>query len=452
MKKVLLINPWIYDFSAFDFWLKPLGLLYIASFLEKRGFEVSLLDCLDRFHPAMLREGIKPVKRKYGTGKFYSEMVEKPGPIKSVPRRYKRFGIPYSIVREELRKKRDVDVILITAVMTYWYQGVFEIIRLVKDEVPGARIILGGIYPTLLPEHALKESGADVIIPGLDVYPLLDELGTNAKKEFIPEEFFNTFLPAYHLYEKLPYVSMLTSLGCPFRCTYCVSNILQKRFFTIEKEKVINEIDTYVHKFKVKDIAFYDDALLYNKDKHFLPLFEEVLKRKFKVRFHTPNGINARFITKNVAELLFMCNFKTIRIGLESCQMDFLKGTGGKVTCEEVSRAVSNLTGAGVLRENIGIYIMAGRDDEKIEDVIETLRFAAHLGTMVFVSEYSPVPGSRDWDRFGNFKKLDPLWQNNSIAFLKNGWGFEEIQKVKNLKDLINSAATNHIDLSSLIG
>lgn len=438
MKKILLINPWIYDFSAFDLWLKPIGLLYISSFLEKRGFRISYLDCLDRYHNALNEERSKSVNRKYGTGRFHAEVVEKPDTIKSIPRRFKRFGIPYSIVRKELRKEKDADVILITSVMTYWYQGVFEMIKLLRKEIPDAKIILGGIYPTLLTEHALKESGADVVIPGLDFYPLLRELGDNEEKGFMPEEFFNTFSPAYHLYERLPYVSMLTSLGCPFHCTYCVSNLLVKRFFTLSHEKILDEFDVYVKKLKVKDIAFCDDALLYNSEKHFLPLFEEVIKRKYSVRFHTPNGINARFITKDVAEILYKCNFKTIRIGLESCQGDFQKVTGGKVTNEEISIAVSNLAEAGIPKENIGIYIMAGREDEKIDDVIKTLRFVMHLGTKVFVSEYSPVPGSIDWKRVENFKRLDPIWQNNSIAFLKNGWTFEEMQKVKDIKNQIN--------------
>ncbi|GAI31851.1 unnamed protein product, partial [marine sediment metagenome] len=37
----LLINPWIYDFTAYDFWSKPLGLLYIASILREQGYEIS---------------------------------------------------------------------------------------------------------------------------------------------------------------------------------------------------------------------------------------------------------------------------------------------------------------------------------------------------------------------------------------------------------------------------
>ena len=49
--KVLLISPWIYDFAAYDLWSEPLGLLYIAALLREYGYEVSLIDCLDRHHP-----------------------------------------------------------------------------------------------------------------------------------------------------------------------------------------------------------------------------------------------------------------------------------------------------------------------------------------------------------------------------------------------------------------
>jgi len=439
MKRVVLINPWIYDFSAFDLWLKPLGLLYIASFLKERGFDVTFLDCLDRFHPAMIKNGIKPINRGYGTGRFYEEEIEKPKELKSIRRKYKRFGIPYSIVKNELKGMKDIDAVVITSIMTYWYPGVLEIIKLAREELPEAKIILGGIYPTLLTEHARNESGADAVIDGLNPYPAFKELDDSIDK-FSVEEFLNTYSPAYHLYNVLPYVSMVTSLGCSFHCTYCVSNLLVPEFFPVDKEKILSEIDICVNKLKVKDIAFYDDAILFNPGKHFLPLFEEVLKRKYKVRFHTPNGINARFITREVALMLYRCNFQTIRIGFESSRRDFQKKTGGKVTDEEVETAVSNLLNAGVARQDIGIYVMAGRSDEQKEDVIKTLEFVSRFGVKVFVSEYSPVPGSADFERFGNFKDLDPLWQNNSIAFLQNGWSFEDMQEIKDIKNRINKA------------
>ena len=38
--RLLLINPWIYDFTAFDLWTKPIGLLYIASYLRQVGYHI----------------------------------------------------------------------------------------------------------------------------------------------------------------------------------------------------------------------------------------------------------------------------------------------------------------------------------------------------------------------------------------------------------------------------
>ena len=75
---VLLFNPWIYDFSAYDFWCKPLGLLYVGARLRQLGCHVQLIDCLDRFHPKLqplLPDGVK--SKPDMSGKFYREIIEK---------------------------------------------------------------------------------------------------------------------------------------------------------------------------------------------------------------------------------------------------------------------------------------------------------------------------------------------------------------------------------------
>jgi len=72
---VLLINPWVYDFALFDLYLKPLGLLYIASHLKKCGVNVLLLDCLNRFDEYFVNKNLI-FNKKYGTGKYYYEIIE----------------------------------------------------------------------------------------------------------------------------------------------------------------------------------------------------------------------------------------------------------------------------------------------------------------------------------------------------------------------------------------
>jgi len=73
---ILLINPWITDFAAYNFWIRPLGLLYFASLSKEIGFRVTLIDCLDFYTKT----------KRFGDGKFFKTKIEKPRPLKSIQR------------------------------------------------------------------------------------------------------------------------------------------------------------------------------------------------------------------------------------------------------------------------------------------------------------------------------------------------------------------------------
>ena len=96
---IILINPWIYDFAAFDLWSKPLGLLFIAGYLRKHGFRIHLIDCLSRHHPDTKedRRQESPHRHAFGTGKFNREQVPKPPPFRHVTRPFSRYGIPRAL-------------------------------------------------------------------------------------------------------------------------------------------------------------------------------------------------------------------------------------------------------------------------------------------------------------------------------------------------------------------
>ena len=79
---LLLINPWIYDFAAYDLWSQPLGLLYIASYLRRAGYQISYIDCLRSDHPDNEK---KPVR--YGKGTYKRTVIEAPKIVSHIPRR-----------------------------------------------------------------------------------------------------------------------------------------------------------------------------------------------------------------------------------------------------------------------------------------------------------------------------------------------------------------------------
>ena len=80
---ILLINPWIHDFAAYDFWAKPLGLLVLAALLRQHGCTVSYIDCLDRFHP---RAPATDPQRRCGRGPYLKTRLPKPAALPDVPR------------------------------------------------------------------------------------------------------------------------------------------------------------------------------------------------------------------------------------------------------------------------------------------------------------------------------------------------------------------------------
>lgn len=437
MSNILLINPWIYDFAAYDLWAKPLGLLYLASILRNYGYEVNFIDCLDRYHPS-LPKSFKT--KRYGQGKYYAEEVEKPPIYRNIPRKYKRYGLPLKIFESELESlPTKPSAILITSMMTYWYLGVFEVIKIVRNYFKNVPIVLGGIYATLCYSHAQNYSGADYVIKGrntLEVLKLVDNL-TNRMNDYsnFPQHLDDFPYPAYDLVRNLEYVCILTSQGCPYKCTYCATNLLTPTFIQRNPIKVADEIEYYYKKFKVKNFVFYDDALLIDAERHLCVILDEVEKRGIKCYFHTPNGINVSFITREVASLLFKSNFKTIRLSFETSSPRLQKTTGNKVTNQNLEEAVKNLSLAGYKTKDIEVYVMTGLPGQLYEEVEDTIKFVSKIGATVRLVEFSLIPGTKEWNRavgeFGFDPNSDPLLHNNSILL------FQSRESYNRLKDLI---------------
>ncbi len=259
MNSVILVNPWIYDFAAHDLWSKPLGLLYIAGFLRKSGFNVHMIDCMDKNNPDMLKgySSGKAANKKYGTGKYYREEIEKPAPLSHVPRKYSRYGITPDIFTALLKDIRNPAAILVTSLMTYWYPGVIEAIRIAKDIHPGVPVILGGIYARLCPDHARSFSGADYVateitMDNLSSLPeILSDLNINIETKHVCPPVFslplsqqnnNLYYPAFDMYPHLDYVAIQTSVGCPYRCKYCASRFLYPAFKRRDPDEDASEI------------------------------------------------------------------------------------------------------------------------------------------------------------------------------------------------------------------
>ena len=421
--RILLVNPWIYDFAAANFWSRPLGLLKVAECLSRSDVKLSLIDCTDVF-----------LKGSLGRGKYPKEPVEKPECLKHLPRTFGRYGLALDDFRLRLSKAAPFDLVFITSIMSWWYPGVRKVIEIIREERKDVPIVLGGIYATVWHGHASATSGADFIYKG----PVGDEI----------KVVFNTFgfrlkkksgaaTPYYRLglYPAYQFAPLLTGAGCPFACAYCASHNLWKRFSQRMPHAVVTEIKDLFER-GVRDFAFYDDALLVNADRHIKPILNEVKRLAVNARFHCPNGLHARFIDDELARLMRDSGFRTIRLGFETVDGERQKETGGKVTCEDLAGAVGLLKKYGFTKKEIGVYLMYGLPGQTFDEVKEGVSFLKDLGVGINLAEFSPIPGTecwRDLKEKGIVQEgMDPLLTNNTVfSCLFSGYDPHEVDRLK---------------------
>lgn len=452
-KRLLLINPWIYDFTAYDLWSKPLGLLYIASFLRDLGYHIDYIDCLDKHTSER-----QPKIRKYGQGKFTRTEVEKPVVLEHIPRKYARFGISVDAFRKRLLSQPAPDAVLVTSLMTYWYPGPQHVVELIREIYPGVPVILGGIYATLLPDHAKKTIKPDFLVTGpgeLKVASLLaDIFGAGFTPQADHSNLDHYPYPAFDLVPHPDYLLVMTARGCPYDCSFCAQKQIAMRFTQRDPMAVVEEIVYHYQKFHLRDFAFYDDALFIRKEKHIQVILEELIRRNLPIRFHSPNGLFARYIDKDLAQLMFRSNFKTIRLSFETSNEARRKDMYSKVSNEDMIAAVDNLHNAGYANADLDAYVLMGLPNQPIEEIIASLIFVNNLGVQSRLASFSPIPGTKDFHRAVEAgliaADIDPLLTNKSIFPLHQGNdGFSTFRKLRQFSHMLNEAARRDFTLFS---
>jgi radical SAM superfamily enzyme YgiQ (UPF0313 family) len=337
--------------------------------------------------------------------------------------------LPVDVFEAELRRRPRPDVVLVTSMMTYWYPGPFEAIRRVKAHWPGVPVALGGVYATLCSEHARAHSGADVVFAGSDndrVRTWIEQVAGDRPTPLSTNRLLPTLannracFPAHDLRRRQGFVAVLTARGCPFHCPYCAVHQLSPSPFAPRPPiQVVDEIAWCVESLGAQDVVFYDDALLFDAQHHIHPLLDEVIARHLQVRFHTPNGLHARFIDRPLAHKMRRAGFVTIRLGLESADPAQQQHDGSKIDRTQFSDAVEALFAAGFSACDVAAYVLIARPGQDLASVRETAAFAHRLGIQVIPAQYTPIPGTTEWqDAIAAgciVADADPLLHNNSI-------------------------------------
>jgi len=420
--RALLINPPVHDFACFDYWLKPLGLLYIADYLEKNGIDITLFDFMDRHSPFLSETS---ASREYSTGNFVREKTVKPDILSTIDRPFYRYGVKQEAF-EAFLEDNHFDYGFVTSMMTYWYKGVDEVLSVLKDySVPS---LLGGIYARLLPDHALSLR-PDFLYTG-SIKGLKDFLNYRTDMTIDRDYSYEDLMPRYDLYRGNTGASILTQTGCPFRCDYCAVPVLNSNVHFFDHDYVLSVLDNLSH-LGIEDIALYDDALLYRSEEHFKPLFRRIAQRNYPMRFHFSNGLHVNYIDRETVDIMTSLNIGRIALSIESISADFHREHDNKADMPHIERAIELFKSTDMDPSDIYVYIIAGIPGETLQMIDNAVEFIHEKGVRILMNEFSPVPGTPIYERYSD-RLSDPLLTGKTVFGPMFAYSMDEIQSIKN--------------------
>jgi len=405
--KVLLVAPPL-TFLPFEKprVVAPLGISYIAAFLERNGQEVRILDAV-------------------GSGWRFKEPVSLGG------REFIRVGLPDSKIREAVSSWRP-DIVGVTCLFSSQAHNAHKVARLVKSVDGEIATVFGGAHPSVMAERTLQDPNVDFVVTGegevtmLELVKSLDNprsypdiMGLAFKKDGKavvnpPRPFIADIdslpLPARHLLpmeeyfraaaghgaaeRKSRFTSMITSRGCPRNCIFCsIHTVWGHSWRPRSPEAVLDELELLVREYRVEEVHFEDDNLTLNP-KRMEAICDGIMERGLDISWATPNGVDINTLNRDLLKKMRDSGCYWLCFGLEHGDPYFRDKVIGKSISGEHARKVVRLANDLGIWTN-GFFII-GLPGETPKTVKRTIDFAKELD-LDFASFFiaTPYPGTR---------------------------------------------------------
>lgn len=376
--------------------MPPLGVAYLASYLERDGATVKIIDAnAERLTFQDLKERFKDEEPRF------------------------------------------VGITATTPLM----ENALHIASLCKDLFPEVRVIMGGVHPTILPDEVLQHKHVDFVVRGEGEETIRElvkgkdqesVMGISYRKDGavvhnpdrpLIKSLDEIPLPAYHLlpmkryfpamggYKRLPGTSLMAGRGCPGKCTFCYKcfgNTLRWR----SPQNILDEIKLLISTYGIREASFYDDTFTMYKKKT-MELCELLLKDRIDLTWSCFSRID--FVTPELLSLMKRAGCHQIMYGIESADPEILKNIRKNVSLEKAEEAVRMTNEAGI---DSRLAFMIGNPGETEETMERTLQYAIRLSpALVIFNITTPYPGTEmfAWARESGYLRTED-WSQYDLS------------------------------------
>jgi anaerobic magnesium-protoporphyrin IX monomethyl ester cyclase len=464
MRKILLIFPTVklFPFESRIVHL-PMGLAYIASYLEREGYKVRILD-------TVVANWKNPIQ--------IGNMIH--------------FGLAWQDILAEIKRAKP-ELVGISCLFSSQSEAFHAVAEKVKEYDRNVPVVAGGAHCSTLPNEVLEDKNIDAVVLGEGEQTFLDFIhyleGRKALNELdglayrtedgvrlIPKSRFISNLdslpfPARHLlpfeeysragvpygrgFMRRPFASIITSRGCPFNCCFCsIHSVWGYTWRARSAENVLDEIVFLVEKYGVKELHFEDDNFCLNK-KRANKICEGIIDRGIDIKWQTPNGIAVWTLDKTTLEKMKKSGCYQLSFGIESGCKDTLKFIGKPINLNYAKKVIAEANNLGIWTEGFFVF---GFPYEDLASIAQSLNFAieSDLDFAVF-SIATPYPKTKLYDvmkREGMIGDVNwDLLRTMSAAADTKYFTRDEISRLQRelFTNFFGSRMRRYLDLRSLL-
>ena len=435
-ERILLINPPMTYLTRMEpiRLAQPMGICYIAAVLKMRGYDVKLLDAHAEGYHQRLDIG--------------GERVQ--------------VGLNEEQIRNRISEFKP-SIVGVSAMFTDQYKNSHLACKAAKEALEGIICVMGGVYPTMLPEDVLKDPNVDYVIKGEAEYSFMyfcdwvirkekdaknkvDGLNLEPKRHWIENldelpfaardllklDKYSDAGKAYREPSKREQaLPIITSRCCPAYCNFCATHKMQGFYRQRSVDNVIAEIEYLIDTYGMREIYFLDDALAYG---NFREILKKMIKNRYDLVWHGANGIAVYNLDDELIELFAESGCYKVILSIESGVQETLKYMRKPVKLDKIKDIIKKIKDCGMRVESMFII---GFPCETKEDILNTVRFAEGL-ELDYVSFPLATP-FKGTDFYQDCVEKCCLVENYSFENLKFGigniktaqWGPEFVETVR---------------------
>lgn len=404
--RILFINPPLSHvrgnlYTGLKF---PLGFLYLATPLERHGFDVKILDAPLHYRAITL-----------------------------VDENTVRIGMTFEQIATEIRNY-DPQIIGVSCAYTMCEADAFAVIDYIKQWFPSVLLVVGGAHTSANPGYVLRNRNIDLAVIGEGELTMLeiaqrfrsgqaiqDIRGTalvsegrvriNEPREYMAN--LDEYGASWHLLDMAQYfahpnnadatmrrnaVDLVTSRGCPGRCIFCsIHTVWGRKWRARTPKNVVDEMELLCRQYDARQFRIQDDNLTLDK-RRIIEICDEIIRRKLDIRWDTPNGIALWTLNEDVLKKMKQAGCYRVTFGIESACARTQQYIGKIVNLQRIRDIIDYCHRIGMWV--CGTFII-GFPDETRAEIRETERFIVKSGfNFPFIYVAQPMQGTRLYEDF----------------------------------------------------